>query len=80
LSKNAILLRLFDRLSRRPDSYVSFDRLIRDVWDGQIRSDETIRSSVRHLKHRLIAAGMPELARSPRGAGRRYGLMLNHAD
>ena len=59
---STILLGILDRLARRPNHYVTFDRLLRDVWNAT-RSDFTIRSHVRHLKSRLVAAGMQKLAR-----------------
>jgi DNA-binding response OmpR family regulator len=71
------LFGLIERLARRPNHYVSFDRLLNDVWAGEIRSDDTIRSSVRHLKRQLVNAGMAELAHSIRALNRRYVLLLN---
>lgn len=74
--RSAILLGLLARLARRPNEYVPFDRLLRDVWGVGKRSDDTIRSSVRHLKKKLAAEGMPDLAARIRAAGRRYGLVF----
>jgi len=73
---NTVPFHLMDRLARRPNQYVTFDRLIRDVWAGNIRSDDTIRSSIRNLKTRLVVAGMEQLASFLRGERRHYGLFL----
>jgi DNA-binding response OmpR family regulator len=66
---------ILERLAKRPNHFVSFDRLLREVWHG-CREDETIRSSVRHLKSRLHNAGLGELAQAIHGFGRRYCLTL----
>lgn len=73
-----ILFRLADRLARRPNQYIATDQLLRDVWDGSLRSPDTIRSAVRHLRERLRDAGMRDLAAAIQGHGGRYGLILNH--
>jgi hypothetical protein len=75
LLRSRILLALMDSLARRPNHFVPFEKLRHDVWDGAQKSDDTIRSTVRHLKHRLIAAHMGELARHICAAGLRYGLV-----
>jgi len=75
-----ILFRLADRLSRRPNQFVTFDQLIRDVWEGGLRSPETIRSAVRNLRDRLSLAGMHDLAAAIRGHGGRYGLILRDGE
>ncbi len=74
---NTILLRLMDRLARRPNHYVTFEQLLCDVWNGDARSDHTIRSAVRHLRQRLRAAGLSDLAEAIQGEGGRYGLILD---
>src|SRR5687768_10676149 len=43
---SAILIGIIERLARRPNHYVPFERLLKDVWNGT-RSDLTIRSSIR---------------------------------
>lgn len=75
-----VLFKLADRLSRRPNQFVTFDQLLRDVWDGGFRSPDTIRSAVRNLRQRLSDAGMNELAAAIRGRAGRYGLILNNGD
>ncbi len=72
-----VLFRLADRLSRRPNQYVTPEQLLRDVWFGDLRSPDTIRSAIRHLRHRLQYAGMTDLATAIRGQGGRYGLILH---
>lgn len=73
-----VLFRLADRLSRRPNQYLTADQLLRDVWEGGCRSPDTIRSAVRNLRKRLIEAGMPELAAAIRGRAGHYGLILDN--
>lgn len=72
----SLLFRLMDRLARRPGHYLSFDRLVRDVWEGHMVSDEAIRSAVRHLKRRLKQASMRGLAVAIRSDRRHYFLDL----
>lgn len=74
---NTLLLRVMERLVRRPNQYVPFDRLIRDAWNGHKKSDEAIRNAVHRLKRELRAAGMSDLAAAIRSAGRSYGLILD---
>jgi hypothetical protein len=69
--------RLAERFCKRPNHYISGNQLIEEVWDGSDRSLDTVRSGVRHLRHRLCAAGMPDLAQCIRGCGGAYGLILD---
>jgi DNA-binding response OmpR family regulator len=73
---NTLVFRMIERLARRPNQFISFDRLIRDVWDGQPKSDEAIRSLVKELRDRLRKKGMARLASSIRGQKKAYALML----
>jgi len=66
-----------DRLARRPGWQFSYTRLINEVWEGQCRSDETIRSTVRQLKHRLKQAKMGGLAKAVRSNKRHCFLDLD---
>jgi len=75
--RRTILFRLAQRLARHPNQYVTPDQLLHDVWDGGVKSPETIRSAVRHLRHRLANAGMQDLAAAIQGSGGCYGLMLD---
>jgi DNA-binding response OmpR family regulator len=70
------LFKLFERLARHPNTHISFEQLLADVWDGN-KADETIRSAVRHLKRRLEAAGMAEIAAAIQGQNRHYVLCLD---
>lgn len=70
--------RLFVCLLRRTDHYVAYDHLLRDVWNGDVKSPETVRSAIRELKRRLSRARMARLAGAIRGQGRHYGLILSH--
>jgi DNA-binding response OmpR family regulator len=72
-----VLFRLAGRLARQPNQYISVDQLLSDVWDGGVKSPDTIRSTVRRLRKRFIAAGMDDLAAAIHGSGGRYGLILD---
>jgi DNA-binding response OmpR family regulator len=72
----SVLFRLIERLSRRPNQIVSAEQLLVDVWDGDLKSPDTIRSAVRHLRERLTRAGMAELASAIHGQGGGYALIL----
>ncbi len=72
-----VLFRLADRLSRRPNQYITPDQLLRDVWEDGCKSPATIRSAVRNLRQSLIRAGMDDLAAAIQGTGGRYGLILD---
>lgn len=75
--RRTILFRLAQRLARHPNQYITPDQLLRDVWDGGVKSPDTIRSAVRHLRCRLVHAGMAELADSIQASGGCYGLILD---
>lgn len=75
--RRTILFRLAARLARQPNQYIAADQLLLDVWDGGVKSPDTIRSAVRHLRDRLSCAGMEDLAAAIQGTGGRYGLILD---
>lgn len=75
--RNTILFRLAARLARQPNQYITAGQLLSDVWEGGVKSPDTIRSAVRHLRRRLSKAGMDDLAAAIRGTSGRYGLMLD---
>jgi DNA-binding response OmpR family regulator len=75
---NTLVFRMIERLARRPNQHISFDRLVRDVWDGNAKSDEAIRSLVKELRDRLRKSGMGSLASSIRGQNKSYALVLKH--
>jgi DNA-binding response OmpR family regulator len=67
------------RLARSANTYVSYQDLIAEVWQGDRREDCTVRSTVKMLRKRLRAAGMKELADAIDGSVRRhYGLKLKN--
>lgn len=67
---------LLECLARRPNRYVSHTQLLTDVWRGDIKEVETIRSVVRHLREKLRQAKMHGLANAIVGTGQAYGLLL----
>jgi hypothetical protein len=73
---NTVTFRVFEQLSRRPDRYVSVDALLREAWRGDVRSKHTVRSVVRHLRSKLRAAHMSDLADAIHGLAGSYGLIL----
>jgi len=75
--RRTILFRLAERLARQPNQYIAADQLLLDVWDGGVKSPDTIRSAIRHLRDRLSCAGMDDLAAAIQGTGGRYGLILD---
>lgn len=75
--RNTVLFRLARRLARQPNQYIPADRLLCDVWEGGVKSPDTIRSAARNLRKRLIQAGMDDLAAAIRASGGRYGLILD---
>lgn len=58
---NTIPFRFLARLAERPNQYVTHQDLIDDVWGGEC-SDDALRSVVKHLRRRLRAAGLGDLA------------------
>ena len=74
---NTLPFRFFVRLARRPNTYVSYEDLLSDVWDGE-RTDGAIRSVVKSLRGKLRAAKMLALAESIDGSvPGHYGLKLS---
>lgn len=72
-----VTFRLFERLARRPNCHVSYAELLQDAWLGDRRSDEAIRSAVRHLKAKLRKSGMEPLAVAIQAHRRHYVLNLD---
>ena len=75
--RRTILFRLAQRLARYPNQFITADQLLRDVWEGGVKSPDTVRSAVRHLRQRLACAEMHDLAGATHGTGGCYGLMLD---
>jgi len=73
---NTTTFRLFDCLARRPDRYVPHRHLLIDAWEGSVVNVRTIRSVVRHLRHKLRHAKMEGLAAAIVGGGKAYALRL----
>lgn len=71
---NNLRFRLLARLARRPGYLVTYHQLRQDVWGGELRSRDSVRSVVRHLKNDLSNAGMQDLARCISGQSQRYVL------
>lgn len=73
---NTLPFKLLERLARRPNTYVTHDELLSDVWQG-IRSESAIRSAVKRLRQTLRLQGMAELAAAIDGTSAgRYCLRL----
>ena len=74
---NTLPFRFFERLARRPNQYYSYEQLLDEVWEGT-RTFSAIRSVVKVLRRKLVAAGMDDLANAIDGSvSRHYGLMLD---
>ena len=74
---NTISFRLFERLARRPNQYVSYAQLLNDAWEGS-RSSDAIRSAVKVLRKKLAENDMEELASMIDGSMiEHYGLTLH---
>lgn len=71
-----ISFKLVARLARRPNHFVAMEDLLRDVWEGDRKSPNTIRSAIRNLKQRLQEAGMNDLAATIQSEGGRYAMLL----
>lgn len=64
---NTLPFRFFVRLARRPNTYVTYEDLLEDVWEV-IRTDEAIRSVVKTLRSKLRDARMGALAEAIDGS------------
>jgi len=58
---NTLPFKLLERLARRPNTYVTHEELLFEVWDG-VRSEAAIRSAVKRLRQALRRGGMADLA------------------
>jgi len=71
--------KLFARLARRPNQFLSHDLLLNEVWECQV-TKEAIRSVVKTFKQKLRQAGMEDLASAIDGRRRNcYGLVLDRS-
>lgn len=67
----------FRTLSRRPGIYVSVDRLIYDVWHGDVKSDSAIKTVACSLRKSLMNAGITGLQIDGRTNRRHYALIMS---
>ncbi len=67
------LLDLIERLARNPGRWISYERLLREVWGDDMLEDGTIKVAVTRLKAKLTKYGMAELAKSIHTSGYRCG-------
>jgi DNA-binding response OmpR family regulator len=75
---NTLSFRFLERLARRPNTYVTHDELLVDVWQG-VRSESAIRSVVKRLRQTLRQQGLSELAAAIDGkSAGRYCLRLEN--
>ncbi|TWU40022.1 hypothetical protein Q31b_33660 [Novipirellula aureliae] len=58
---NNLLFRFFERISRSPNQFISYDVLLDEVWGGQ-RENSSIRGVAKRLRDRLALGGMAELS------------------
>jgi hypothetical protein len=58
---NTLPFKFLCRLAQRPNTYVTYEALLSEVWEG-VRSDEAVRSVAKTLRNRLRRAGLPDLA------------------
>jgi len=74
---NTVPFKLLQRLARRPNTYVTHEQLLFDVWDGR-RSEAAIRSAVKRLRQALRRQGLGELADAIDGSmSGRYRLKID---
>ena len=64
---NTLALKFIDRLLQRPNCYVSYDKLLEEIWGG-VRSHAAVRSLVKTLRAKLREAGLEGLASSIDGS------------
>lgn len=76
---NTLMFKFLERLARRPNRYVSYEVLFDEVWCA-IRERSSVRSVVKELRAKLLAAGMAGLSEAIDGrVSGHYGLMLSRA-
>jgi hypothetical protein len=75
---NTYAYKLLCRLARRPNTYVSYEELLADVWQG-VRSNSAVRSAVKTLRSKLRRRGLTALAQAIDGVvPRHYRLKLDN--
>lgn len=74
---NSLPFKFLCRLAQRPNTFLSHDELLADVWQG-LRSSDAVRSVVKTLRSKLRTAGLGELADAIDGSVRgHYALRLD---
>jgi DNA-binding response OmpR family regulator len=74
---NTIPFKFLCHLARRPNTYISHEELLSEVWQGY-RSDAAVRSVVKTLRAKLRQAGLAALAEAIDGsAAGHYSLKLD---
>ena len=58
---NTLPFKLLCRLAQRPNTYVTYEDLLSEVWHG-VRSDSAVRSVAKMLRCKLRQAGLTDLA------------------
>jgi predicted nucleic-acid-binding protein len=73
---NTLLFRFFERISRSPNQFISYEVLLDDVWGGR-RENSSFRGVAKRLRDRLALEGMAELSCAIDGSNSGfYRLML----
>jgi hypothetical protein len=76
---NTLMFKFLAQLARRRNRYVSYDVLFDEVWCAT-RDRSSVRSVVKELRAKLLAAGMRRLCEAIDGrVSGHYGLMLSRA-
>jgi len=74
---NTLPFKFLVLLARRCNTYVAYDDLLAEVWEGDIRSKEAVRSVAKTLRSRLRQAGLRDVADAIDGTVRgHYALKL----
>lgn len=71
-----VMFRLFCRLTRPANHFVSVTRLSEEVWKNDDIAGTTVRSTIRRLRSKLRKADMGDLAGAIQVNRSHYGLML----
>lgn len=73
---NGLPFRLIARLSRQPNTYISYEQLLDDVWGAHV-SDAAVRQAVKRLRADLRRKDMADLADAIDGSQPgRYALLV----
>jgi DNA-binding winged helix-turn-helix (wHTH) protein/tetratricopeptide (TPR) repeat protein len=61
--------RLLEYFLAHPGELLSHDRLVEDVWDGRVVSDEAVRRAISSLRHSLGSEDAQEIIKTVHGCG-----------